>query len=379
MPSSTAQVVGNDIVLAAGGKVDGRVVSTDGAKLDGIAAGAQVCSAANVQTACAALASALAVNSQKITGLANGSASSDAAAFGQIAATALSAFAVPTGDVSLNSHKITSLAAGTAAGNSVRWEQAKLNDNSNLTSWAGPRIAPPEEFDDFQFGGLATTGSATIAGAAATSVLNSNLSWRVNTVGTGSSITTTTTGLSATSFGLMLLDPGTTTTGAAGMGRNATAVPNMVLGSGQVFAQEWKINWAADSTGTDTFTIFAGWMNSFNVAPSDGVYFSINKNSDANIRAKATKTGAGTSTDSAAASVAATAATDTRLRLQWDGTTVTAIVNGTTIGTITGANIPTANLVPAIFILKTAGTASGKTVTVDYYWEARAWASGRVS
>lgn len=42
--------------------------------------------AAEVQTACSGLASAIAVNSQKITGLADGSSSSDAAAFGQIAA-----------------------------------------------------------------------------------------------------------------------------------------------------------------------------------------------------------------------------------------------------------------------------------------------------
>jgi len=88
------------------GNVDGRDVSVDGTKLDGIASGAQVCSAANVQTACAALASSLSVNSQKITNLLNGAGAQDAAAFGQIP---VAATAAP-------------LAGGVAAvGSSAKW------------------------------------------------------------------------------------------------------------------------------------------------------------------------------------------------------------------------------------------------------------------
>ena len=59
------------------------------------------------------------VNSKKIAHLANGSASTDGAAFGQIAATTLNAFASPTASVNMGSQKLVSMADGTAASDGV--------------------------------------------------------------------------------------------------------------------------------------------------------------------------------------------------------------------------------------------------------------------
>ena len=107
----------------------------------------------------------------KITGLGNGSAASDGAAFGQIPVTgatgdmtaALGTLAagvsakwmpidatlpLPTiaqiitllgtaaSDIAVNSHKLTGLAAGTTAGNSVRYEQVLLAAGGNAASAA---------------------------------------------------------------------------------------------------------------------------------------------------------------------------------------------------------------------------------------------------
>lgn len=109
-----------------------------------------------VAAALAAASASVAVNSQKITGLANGSSSSDAAAFGQIptgsastpgavsttgaagsaatwsksdhvhaitAATVISAMASAASALGMNSQKITGLAAGTATGDAARYDE----------------------------------------------------------------------------------------------------------------------------------------------------------------------------------------------------------------------------------------------------------------
>jgi hypothetical protein len=71
-------------------------------------------------------------SSHKITGLANGSAATDAMAFGQFTFTTVNALlAAANADIAVNSHKLTGLAAGTGAGNSVRYEQAGLIDGTN--------------------------------------------------------------------------------------------------------------------------------------------------------------------------------------------------------------------------------------------------------
>ena len=87
---------------------------------------------AAVKAAIGAANSALGLNSQKITGLANGTLATDAAAFGQIAAgityTAVkAAIGAANSALGLNSQKITGLAAGTAATDAAVVSQAALS------------------------------------------------------------------------------------------------------------------------------------------------------------------------------------------------------------------------------------------------------------
>jgi hypothetical protein len=81
------------------GAANGFMLGTDKAKLDGVAAGAQVCSFANVQTALGAATSGISVNAQQINGLAAPSLSSDAARLADVTAAIATAEAasVPTG------------------------------------------------------------------------------------------------------------------------------------------------------------------------------------------------------------------------------------------------------------------------------------------
>lgn len=64
--------------------IDGRDIATDGAKLDGIEAGADVTDAANVLAALAANTADVDVNAEKIVDLATGTAATDAANVGQV-------------------------------------------------------------------------------------------------------------------------------------------------------------------------------------------------------------------------------------------------------------------------------------------------------
>lgn len=63
------------------------------------------------------------LNSKKIAHVANGTVSTDGAAFGQIASTALSSFAAPTGSVNMSSQKLVSLADGTSAQDGAAFHQ----------------------------------------------------------------------------------------------------------------------------------------------------------------------------------------------------------------------------------------------------------------
>lgn len=74
--------------IATSGTVDGRDLSTDGTKLDGIESGADVTDDTNVRAALAAATADISVNSHKITSLSSGTSSTDAANFGQVTAVA---------------------------------------------------------------------------------------------------------------------------------------------------------------------------------------------------------------------------------------------------------------------------------------------------
>jgi len=79
---------GDRHATAVAGVSHGFISATNQTKLEGIEAGAQVTSFARVQTALGLASSAIAVNSQKITGLANGTNAADAVNFSQLNAIA---------------------------------------------------------------------------------------------------------------------------------------------------------------------------------------------------------------------------------------------------------------------------------------------------
>lgn len=75
------------------------------------------------------MSAALVMSTNKITGLGNGTTSTDAATYGQVVLR--DGTNNLTGNLPANSNKITGLAAGTTAGDSVRYEQVLLRDGTN--------------------------------------------------------------------------------------------------------------------------------------------------------------------------------------------------------------------------------------------------------
>lgn len=87
----------------------------------------------------AAPTTSVAMASQKITGLAAGLATTDAANVGNIAATSLSAFSVPTASVAMNTQKLTGLAPGVALTDAANMAnlQAAIDAISLGNAWKG--------------------------------------------------------------------------------------------------------------------------------------------------------------------------------------------------------------------------------------------------
>jgi hypothetical protein len=83
LPKAGGTISGN-IVCAAGETFDGRDLSVDGAKLDGVEALADVTDFANVNTALSGASASIAVNGQKLTGLAAGSGAGDSVRYEQV-------------------------------------------------------------------------------------------------------------------------------------------------------------------------------------------------------------------------------------------------------------------------------------------------------
>ncbi len=203
-------------------------------KLAGIAAGAQVCSAANVQAACAALASALAVNGQKITGLGTPTAATDAATMAYVdasvtvnatitktgtllgvttpvnAANVITALASAASSVAVNSQKITGVLDGTAAQDAATFnmlrtvrtptavnnaaspytllaadEIVQVDSSTGVVSLQLPAVAGKRAFMIKDVGGAAATSNITLVRASTEKIENVAAS-KTLTIGYGS-------------------------------------------------------------------------------------------------------------------------------------------------------------------------------------------------
>lgn len=238
MPASSAQVIGDDLVLNTGGKVKnmtaggsaGEAVEYSqftGRRLDQIAA----------PTA------AVGLNSQKITALANGSAATDAAAFGQVPVVAAAA-------------PLAALAPA-ALGASAKFateDHRHLPPLSNRVVFA---------FEDFQYFVSSAAGSAV-------QMIPSGLYVQSTTAGG-----TTQNPGSAAEVGIAVMSTGTSTTGKALISGAFNASPKMpyALATANALYVSVKIAFTTLSDGTNTYIGRAGLTNSYDVVSTDGVFF----------------------------------------------------------------------------------------------------------
>jgi hypothetical protein len=132
--------------------------------------------------------------------------------------------------------------------------------------------------------------------------------------------------------GLCRFDTGTTAGNWCGA---YNAGSSILLAAGTVF--EFLVNLNLDSTGTVFRFGLSNWTTGTG-APTSGVFFEYDKASSANWRIRSGSASTYTTTTSG---TAAAFNAWSKLRLTYDGTTLTFILNGAILGTIT-TNIPSA-------------------------------------
>lgn len=187
--------------------------------------------------------------------------------------------------------------------------------------------------------------------------------WLSSGVGTGSQLAWI--NAEANHPGIVQLQTGTTNTGGRNIFRNTVSV---LLGGGRM-VYEWIARIPVLSDGTDTFTVRIGLGD--NTTPTDGLHFEYTHGTNSGQwQGKAT---ANSTSSTLSSSSAVAANTWYRLRIEVNAAAGSAefFVNGTSIGTITSANIPsgsTNQCTPLCSILKSAGTTS-RNLDLDTYWD----------
>lgn len=225
------------------------------------------------------------------------------------------------------------------------------------------------DWDDFQAGGVASTGAAQIATAGSTATFG-KLNWRAITTGTASAVTLVTTNQDAAHQGIVELNTGTTTTGYGFFGNFPSGAVSEALAAGIKDTRIYRFRVPTASNGTDTFTVNAGWMSAMATAtPTDGLYFQASSAAPSSGNWICRSCVASSCTlFSGGSTVAFAANTWVDLQIDYDGTgtpTATCKVDGVSIGTSTA--IPTAGMGDAAGCLKSAGT-TARTCLVDKIW-----------
>jgi nucleoside phosphorylase len=128
---------------------------------------------------------------------------------------------------------------------------------------------------------------------------------------------------------------------------------------------EWRVYIPDLSTSSQRFKVQAGFLDTALGANAEGVWFEYKDDVNSGqwvLNTKKTSGGAGsTSSNTAVAPVANTIVT---LKIRVTGSSAEFFINGTSVGTI-ATNVPTANVTPAIAILKSVGT-TARTFVADY-------------
>lgn len=243
----------------------------------------------------------------------------------------------------------------------------------SLFSLANTRTALYEE-DDFVFGGLVTSGAATIT----SNNVFGKMGWRVSSSGgAAAAVSLVTTGQSSQHKGVVQVDVGTGAGALIGILRSASGVPTTVFGTGQIFEWDWLFQVPTLSDGTNTYNARVGFLQSPGVAPTDGVVFEYSSASPAsgNIIARAYKASAVVSA-TGGSSVPAVAGQWHQGRMTWDGSTLTAFVDGTNVGTIAAADMPTIAVAESAGLQRVAG-GTARTLLIDRYRHLLQWTASR--
>ncbi len=234
--------------------------------------------------------------------------------------------------------------------------------------------------------GLKTTDSPTFAGLTLSNagrnlktgwIFDDFLSWDTDRDTTHFVKTNSGTGayVGATSMagqnlrpGIAQFQTGTTTTGYAALLLDNVSLGNFQFGAG-VYTYETDIRLEDLSDGTETYTIYIGFIDKNTTLPTDGAYFkytdvgggSATPNWYMSCSAASTRTETDTGTAVAA---------DTWIRLKIvvnaDASSVEFFINGVSAGTVT-TNIPTAYTDAGMIIIKSAGTTNRKMYS-DWVW-----------
>ncbi len=167
-------------------------------------------------------------------------------------------------------------------------------------------------------------------------------------------------------IGIVQHQTGTDTTGKAGVFSQSAI---LLLGRGlSLFETMARIPIVSD--GTDIFTYRAGFIDNTGGEATDGVFFRYTHNENSGRWTLVARSNNTETTADSGVVMTANSWYKLRIEVSADGTSAKFYINGTLVGTITGANIPTAaGRTTGIgnSIIKTAGTTS-RNADTDYLY-----------
>lgn len=273
-------------------------------------------------------------------------------------------------------HASSHISTGTDAISDATTTQDGLESAATALLLAQWQAGPTKfTFDNEEFKAGGTSAGASTIAANATTLLTGTVNWRAFASGTASRIDLTTAGQTAAHAGIVRIDTGTATTGLAALVRGAGSTPNTTLGSGQSFHQKWWTMWTTLSDGTNTFQSTLGWTQGA-AAPTDGCFANYSSAAPASGQIICQMCNTSTCAQGTGGTPpTVVGGTWYHVNVDWDGTNCSCAVDGVNIGS-TSSNVPAAQLVSGVVIVKSAG-ATARNEDVDYYSELEIVAAGR--
>lgn len=167
--------------------------------------------------------------------------------------------------------------------------------------------------------------------------------------------------------GVVSLETSTSASAAPAMRKLANSVGLFNLGNGLIQVRAGILLRTALSDGTQTYTVRFGLSDSVTALPANGVFFEYSHSlNSGKWRGTATKASASVSVNDGGSAVALTTWYDLRIVVDATANQAEFFVNGTSIGTISSADLPTAKLGCFVGVIKSAGT-TDRRVELDYY------------